>query len=466
MLFDIIKKEILENINSPKFVFSFLLVTILILLSTFTGINTYRAEQREYVAAVALNQQNLENQPSYQALAGLGTKINRPPQVLGTIVTGIQKAVGRQATVNIAYDPSLIDSKYDSNPVLAVFGELDLILIVKIVLSLLAILFTYDAIVGEKERGTLKLSLAARVPRDKLILGKAVGGLISLLVPLVIPFLMSLIMLNLYPDVALSSGEWMRIGLIFLLFLLYLSVFFTLGLFVSSMTQRSSSSLFVLLFIWVLFIFVVPKASVIIAEHMRPIPSMHEVTAEKDAFLQGIQASTQQEIRDWMEDNPREGNSEFQEDFRTKLEEVQQGATAAIDGKNAELENSYQAKRHAQQILALYLSRVSPASSLSIGSMSLGKTGIQEHERFANSIKSYKPVFTKWVNEKMIRSLNFDSGGQQPKPEIADMPRHSFEPQTIRASLTLAIPDFTIMILMAIVFFSGAFVAFLKYDVR
>ena len=32
--------------------------------------------------------------------------------------------------------------------------------------------------------------------------------------------------------------------------------------------------------------------------------------------------------------------------------------------------------------------------------MSIGKTGIQEHERFLNSIKSYKPVFTKWAKRE------------------------------------------------------------------
>jgi hypothetical protein len=52
----------------------------------------------------------------------------------------------------------------------------DLMFIVKIVLSLFAILFTYDTIVGEKEKGTLKLALSNDVPRDRLILGKAIGG--------------------------------------------------------------------------------------------------------------------------------------------------------------------------------------------------------------------------------------------------------------------------------------------------
>ena len=343
MLSDIIRKEILDTINSSKFVFTFLLCTILILLSVYTGIANYRAEQREYTAAVSLNRKNLESQPSYSALAGLGTKVTRSPQVLGAVVTGIQEAVGRQASVNIAYDPSLVDSKYDSNPVLAIFGELDPTLIVKIVLSLLAILFTYDAIVGERERGTLKLSLSNRVPRDRLILGKAIGGFVSLMVPLVIPFLIGIIMLLLYPDLHFSVEDWLRMGIIFLLFILYLLVFFTLGLLVSSLTERSSSSLFILLFAWVTFVFVIPKTAVIVAGRINPIPSVHEITAKKDAFLQEIQGSTQKEVMSWMQKNqkgPTEDATAWQEKFRKYIEDIQQNATARIDEKNAKLETS------------------------------------------------------------------------------------------------------------------------------
>lgn len=469
MLSDIIRKEILDTINSSKFVFTFLLCTILILLSVYTGINNFRAEQREYNAAVSLNRKNLESQPSYQALAGLGTKVTRSPQKLGAIVTGIQEAVGRQAAVNIAYDPSLVNSRYDSNPILAIFGELDPTLIVKIVLSLLAILFTYDAIVGERERGTLKLSLSNRVPRDRLILGKAIGGFISLMVPLVVPFLIGIIMLLVYPDLHFSGEDWLRMGIIFFLFLLYLLVFFTLGLLVSSLTGRSSSSLFILLFAWVLFVFVIPKTAVIAAGSINPIPSVHEITARKDAFLQQIQGSSQKEMMSWMQKNPKGPTEDvvvWQEKFRKYVEDLQQRATASIDEQNAKLENEYQSKRHRQQILAMTLSRISPASALEFGAMSVGKTGIQEHERFLNSIKSYKPVFTKWANAKMMQNINFSNPIQQVKPDIRDMPQHKFSPQTLRDSLMMALPDFAVLMLMILVFFIGAYVSFLRYDVR
>lgn len=466
MLRHIIKKEIQDTVISPKFVFTFLLCTILILLSMYVGIHSYRAELKEYRSAVELNKKNLESQSNYGALAGLGTRITKPPQVLSTIIIGVQDAVGRTATVNIAYDPTLVDSKYDSNPVFAIFGPLDLALIVKIVLSLFAILFTFDAISGEKERGTLKLTLSNRVPRDKLILGKAIGHFMSLLVPLLIPFIIGLIMLIIYPEISLTGGDWARIGIIFLFFLLYLSVFFTLGLFVSSLTSRSSSSLFILLFLWVIFIFVIPKAAVMAAGHITPVPSVHELNAEKDKTLQDINKSAQDRRIQWFEEHKDESK---EEGFRDKaidfFSELQKELTAKIDKKNAELEENYQSKRRRQQILALNLSRISPASSMTFGALSMGKTGIHEHERFLNSIKKYKPLFTQWVNPKMMESYRTDENMQE-KPDLSDMPQYTFTPMSLRDSLSLALPDLIIMILMVIVLFVGAFVSFLRYDIR
>lgn len=470
MLRDVITKEIQDTIMSPRFVFTFLLCTILILLSIYTGINNYLADQKEYSAAISLNRKNLESQANYMTLAGIGTKINKKPQILSTIVTGVEEAVGRVATVNIAYDPSLVDSKYSSNPVFAVFGTLDLTFIVKIVLSLFAILFTYDAIVGEKERGTLKLALSNRIPRDTLILGKAIGGFISLLIPLIIPMVLGMLVLMIYPNVSLSGGDWGRIGLICMMFLLYLSVFFTLGLFISTRTSKSSTSFLILLFIWVIFVTIIPKAAVMTAARINPIPSVHEITAQKDAFLQEIQKEAMTEQRQYFKDNPRPKEKEaeiaqWNEKLKEWAEEFQQRLTTKIDEKNAAIERDYQIKLRGQQRLAINLSRVSPASALMFSCMSLARTGISEHERFLNSVKTYKPIFTKWINTKMMRSLNLGEG-EQPKPELSDMPQMDFMPERFGDSFKRILPDLVLMIFLIILFFVGAYVSFLRYDVR
>jgi ABC-type transport system involved in multi-copper enzyme maturation permease subunit len=469
MLRDIIVKEIQDTIMSPRFVFTFLLCTVLILLSVYTGINTYQADQKEHSAAVALNRKNLESQQTYGQIAGLGVKINRQPEVLSTVVSGVQEAVGRVATVNIAFDPNLSDSKYSSSPIFAVFGALDLSFIVKIVLSLFAILFTYDAIVGEKERGTLKLALSNRIPRDRLILGKAVGGFISLLIPLVIPMVLGLLVIMIYPNVSFSGQDWARLALIFLMFLLYLSVFFTLGLFVSARTSRSSTSFLLLLFIWVTFVTIIPKAAVMIAGQIKPIPSVHEVTAQKDSYLQEIQKEALEGRTAFFKENPRpqdpDAIAKWNEDVRQWAEEFQQELTTKIDERNAAIEREYQTKMRGQQKLAVNLSRISPASALMFGSMSLARTGIDEYERFLTSIRTYKPIFTKWANEKTMQSINF-SGGEEPKPKLDDMPQHEFIPEKLGDSFKRMLPDLVLMVFLIILFFVGAYVSFLKYDVR
>ena len=470
MLRDIIKKEIQDTIMSPRFVFTFLLCTILILLAVYTGINNYQAELKEHSAAVALNKKNLESQQGYGQLAGLGTKINRKPQVLSTIVSGIWEAVGRVASVNIAYDPNMTESKYSSNPIFAVFGPLDLSFIVKIVLSLFAILFTYDAIVGEKEKGTLKLALSNKVPRDRLILGKAIGGFISLLIPLVIPVVIGMLLLMVYPNVSLMGEDWMRILFILMIFLLYLSVFFTLGLFVSARTSRSSTSFLILLFIWVTFVTVIPKASVMIASQINPIPSVHEITAQKDAYLQEIQKEAIAERTEYFKNNPDPGKDipeerkRWEENIRKWAEDLQQSLTGKIDERNAAIERDYQAKMNQQQKLAVNFSRISPTSAMMFGSMSLARTGVDEHDRFLSSVRTYKPIFTKWINEKMMQGNIF--GGEQIKPDLSDMPQHEFIPEGLGDSFKRVLPDIILMVFLIIFFFVGAFVSFLRYDVR
>jgi ABC-type transport system involved in multi-copper enzyme maturation permease subunit len=50
-------------------------------------------------------------------------------------------------------------------------------------------MFVFDAICGEKERGTLKVLLSNSVPRDLVLLGKWIGGYISLAIPFLIALL-------------------------------------------------------------------------------------------------------------------------------------------------------------------------------------------------------------------------------------------------------------------------------------
>lgn len=207
------------------------------------------------------------------------------------------------------------------------------------------------------------------------------------------------------------------------------------------------------------------------AGQIQPIPSVHQITAQKDAYLQEIQKEAMTEYKKFSDENPRPGKDKpeererWNEKYKKWAEDFQTRLTGKIDEKNAVIEQDYQAKMRQQQKLAVNLSRVSPASALMFSTMSLARTGVDEHERFLNSVKMYKPIFTKWINEKMMRNLNL-SGGEQPKPDLSDMPQHEFTPEGFGESMTRALPDLFLMVFLIILFFVGAYVSFLRYDVR
>ena len=65
MLKTLIEKELKSIIASPKFVATFSVCSVLILLSVFVGIKEYKAAVRQYEAATQLADQELRESSSF-----------------------------------------------------------------------------------------------------------------------------------------------------------------------------------------------------------------------------------------------------------------------------------------------------------------------------------------------------------------------------------------------------------------
>lgn len=468
MLWEIVKKEIHEIITSPKFVFTFVLCTILIMLSVYMGITDYSAEIKEFDKAVALNKQELEGRTSYIEIASYGIKLFKRPQILKTLVNGVEADASRGLKIVAGSDPQNIDSRYQSNLVLAIFGTLDLGFIVRIVLSLLAILFTYDSVTGEKEKGTLRLVLANKVPKERLILGKAIGGFSCLLVCLVVPLVLALLLLLIFPSITLTGEHWLRILLLFLQFLLYISVFFMLGMFVSTRTHRSSTSFLALLFIWVIFVTIIPKISVMIASQLKPIPSANDLAVKKEQYLQGLYRESDKQIRAFVESMPRPTQPEERVAWREKVTKVTIDAADQRQMKYEEftssLDREFQVQKLSQDRLAANLSRISPAGSLMFATMNLAGTGLSDHEKFLEAVRTFWPIWNSWCDSKIRQQGGPDQ--PQSKLDLEGMPQFRYSGESLGNSVKRSIIDIGIMCFMSILFFAGAYWSFARYDVR
>ena len=139
----------------------------------------------QYEAAKTENLRQLEGLTDWLSVRQF--RIFLPPQPLASLVGGVSNDIGRTTEVRGRGELSATDSRYSEDPLFATFRFLDLDFTFQIVLSLLAILFAFDSVNGEKERGTLRLALANAVPRHLFITGKLIGSFLGLIVPLLLP---------------------------------------------------------------------------------------------------------------------------------------------------------------------------------------------------------------------------------------------------------------------------------------
>jgi len=206
MLKTIILREIQEYIKTKKFLIGLLVIVALVVLSTIINVRDYTRRQQDYLTA------------SHQKESGM-LRIYRPPQVLSVLVRGKDTKFGNLVTLGwdlISATTSGYMGEHLSHSKRFKSGltSIDFNYIVKVVLSLLVIFFAYTSISDEKASGTLKNIFANSLARDKLLIGKFVGGLTVIMITLFIATLITLLIIQLHSTIQLNTSDWIRIILV------------------------------------------------------------------------------------------------------------------------------------------------------------------------------------------------------------------------------------------------------------
>jgi ABC-type transport system involved in multi-copper enzyme maturation permease subunit len=399
-----------------------------------------------------------------------GYKLDKPPTPLSVIVEGMEGAAGKYSTVNILSIPTL-EGGSGGDPMFAYFGTLDVMYIVRVVLSLVAILLTYDAVSGEREQGTLKLALSNSVPRATVLLAKCVGGYITLLLPFLVPLLIGLLILITSGSINFMTEDWNRLALISLSAFLYIGIFLMLGLFVSSRTNRSTTALMMLLFIWVVVVLAVPKVSMIVAGKIRDVPSVQEVQGEKDTVMAQILKEGQEKTQQYFQEHRGEMQSpETRAEVMDGFAKIQEEVFNSITRRKGQIEADYEGKKAAQFRLASRLSRISPASVYTYASTGLARTGFDRQERFLKAARIYQTGFVQYFNELMAKiikaSQTDEEAAQKMKFDLDQLPTLDFREASLSESWNSVWVDFLILFLLIVCFFMIAYVGFVRSDVR
>lgn len=303
MLLTIIRKELALHILTLRFQLGFLVCVGLIAVVAWIGTVGYEQRVADHRAIATKYRDKLDELEVYSDLA-LNTRLvaMRPPRPLAVLSQGVEGRLTDHFEVAHCLVPGGLEGMRPGDPFTRMFAQYDVVTLLQVILSFLALLFAYDAVSGEREDGTLTLVLSNHGSRGLLLLGKYLGALLSLTPPLVVSFLVAVLIMEGSPLLSLSPGDWQRLGLIFVLSLLYLSLFLMVGLMLSTLTRDSGSSLLWSALVWMVLVIAYPAAALFAVDQLRPLQPLKSL----EAAMGDIGEQFDREIEDYLSAHGRE----------------------------------------------------------------------------------------------------------------------------------------------------------------
>jgi ABC-type transport system involved in multi-copper enzyme maturation permease subunit len=487
MFWHIAKRDIYDNMTSLRFGFTVILLVLLMVINAVTFITTgygKRTEQYREQTARSLDKLRGNCSSVYNlSLEGPGDMCKKPSPLTFCADGGEEnisdKAEGRNPHWSSTWGLKGKDGKqysakgfwrmyyphFDVNIKNTMPGylKIDWVFIIGVLVSFACILFTFDAISGEKERGTLRLTLAGSVPRSSVIMGKFAGAFISVILPLSIAILLNLLIISVSGAAQLDAGHWSRIGMIALISAVYVAIFICLGIFVSARCSRSSTSLLVLLLIWVIFVVLMPNILGSISSDLRKVSSADEVSrrnqSAKDDLWKGYRERGLFETAPSRE-NPDMGVMRL---WAECLNEERRTEERIMDEHlNDQL---------AQIQLARQITRISPTAIYKYALESMSNTGFERHRKFIANVRKYRDTFWDYIkseDRKDPDSLHvyFVREGVSDKPANFDNAPRFVENLILAGALGDALLDIAILLFFVVFFFMAAYISFIRADVK
>ena len=519
MIFKIARTELLLNLMTFKFAVGTIICVVLMAVFMPVLVSDYQQRLKDYNQNVAANEAILRNVRVYKNIT---PTVYRRPSVLSVFSEGLEKRLGNSAKIEPESIPQINMTVTEDNPFLSIFPSLDVSLIFKIVLSLLVLLFAYDAVSGEREQGTLKLIMSGSLPRYHFLLGKFLAGLITLAVPVTVAFIIGLLILEFSPMVDLTGADWVRIGLIYIGSLIFISAMYNIGLLFSALAKESAVSLMLTLLFWVVSAIVIPNASVRLAARIQPLQPREEIESEVESAMNDLKRNEWPKMRQQLVNLPRGGTSSSKGSFgryyvglidrneveyRMKYYVLNNSYSMKGADKTWEIERGYLDGLLKQKKLVENVSRISPIALYGNVMSAISGSDLANFQCFIDGAKTYRnqvfdyiriktdnlslpSYFTactegemreygakhnqldninneaekKKVSEAFIKWVK-DTIARQPSLGLQDLPKFSYR-NSVLSGLQRAALNIGLLMFINVLFLALSFIAFVRYDVR
>ena len=489
MIFHIVVRELYDHLSSLRFALTTLLILILMIVNAVVYLGEYKQRMGIYRGRTIASQNRLQSrcETLYDlALRGPG-HLYKKPSPLSFCAEGGEKLLLDEVRGNtdgrmrrwwngdasyefteiwgLTYPPN-VDILFISEQVpseksiMPNYIKIDWGFVTAVLLSFMGILFTFDSISGEQERGTLRLMLSNSVSRSAVICGKFLGAFFTIAMPFLLGAIVSISIIYLSETVLFNGSHWIQLGLIICVALIYTSIFIFLGILVSSRVRESSTSLAILLLIWTVWVVLLPNALGSLGNRLHARPSAREFMAQA-----------------------RDSREDLQERYFARIKEPPKRETPATlatslgaeyINKDAELRDrlhiGYLSAELRQIQTARSLTRISPAAIVQYAFEGLAGTGLPRHLDFIAQTRQYAKQFRQFLidtdraDPESPHAVGIPEGTSQKPVNFDAVPK--FEDQHhFSSDFDAAIVDLLLLILFLLVLFVGTFLSFLHTEI-
>ena len=498
----VIQREFVSNVLTSRFMIGFIVCLLSTAVAVFVQVDDYEKRLAGYNTALREAQAEAREWELYSKIK---PKAHRKPNPLGIFNVGTENFGANTVTVELAKPifelnfpiwEAPTQKRGSDNPFLAMFLTVDVVFIFKIVLSALAILFAYNTISGEREDGTLKLVLSNSIPRDTIVLGKYLGGMLSLFPIVLVSLIVALLLASSSGVAAFDGNDIAHIVLIFGVSLLYVSTWYLLGLLLSVWTKEAATTLILSMFIWVILTSVHSNVVTFAVDKFSPYQSQPEAAFLQPAF--DVWGEFKKERDDYVKQRGYEsitksiswgpdeatgtGSSSWSGGYylieNYSVQNISKADTSVFQeilgyqeqlrveyaDKAEEILNKPAEERERNAKFADVLSRISFADVYHFAVGTIAGTNQQSYNDFIQGSRAYKREIVEYLKDKEAFSSRAWFSTDKGAADLADLPVFQYKRLSFSESFARASIDILILLAWNIVLFMTAYVSFLRYD--
>ena len=519
MILHIVKREFFDHLNSLRFALTTLIMVALMVTNAVVHLQTHPDKVRNYSENVAGARDKLQSETQLYRLLKEGPgRLYKRPSPLTFIADGGEaflpgrgtsnwgswsRTAGFSGEVKSIWSLDYPTANPNARDLRPQAKKIDWVFIITYLLSFIPLLFTFDALSGEKERGTLRLCLANPISRPVLLIGKFLGALIAVLIPFYFAVLLNLAVISVDNWTQLGAADWGRLGMIVLIVSGYVGIFVAVGLMVSAGTRDSRVSLVTLLIIWVALVAFMPSTlGTLSTKWMPPVQSAHQREMAKESALDQINDDFDEQMTNKRMSGSQTGDlinqlmelaktspekaqalaKEKEEELKLamaamqshEIDETEMRLMAEFVNKDVEIRERLNREHLTAQLeqvqRARGITRFSPAAIVQYALESMAGTGLNRHLQFLESVHHHIGQFRNFIVETDRADTESPHiigvpEGMSKKP-ISPQALPNFEDKiTFSDTFNAAMMDMLLLALLLGVFLSGAFLVFIRSEV-